>query len=357
MKDHSKTSHTAMTRGYQKKIPYVIIGVLVMIGAIVSAYVVFARFNNMPEKVLADALSNTVADIVRGNPGSSVGILKLESRGQLPYTLSLDFETKSSDTAGAGVVNAHILFAGKSYVIAAAATVIDDEYYFKLDDLNKTLQEAANNQPVVAAYKSYLDPIISRLDNKWVKVTQDDLRLLGGLNKQVVDKCPLAVKNMTLSKTDQKQLKKLFLENQLMVVSETLKSQNIDSESSFHYRLDFNNQAATAFAKNVFNMQSFRAVKAACGITDKELESSFQGQAISKVQAHKPVVELWVGKSSRRPTKFKLTFDDTSIAVDFTSQINLRAKTSKIDKPTDSVPIADLRAEFEKLIPPSTSNL
>lgn len=334
----------------------VILAVIVLAGAALAGTYVY--MNNKPEKVLADAFANTASDLLDKKPASTIGELSFESKGDTPAKVNLKFDGKSNGENGQGSAEVTVTFDGKTYNVKTSAAVFgEDEFYFKIENLKKTVDTLVANQPEFKLYTSTLDPIISKLDNQWIKVTKDDLKQFGMVDEQKVDKCSAAVQNLKLSKDDKKQLKKLFKENQFIVASEKLKTEKAADESSFHYKLDFNDKAAESFAKQVIEMKSLSTVKKDCGIDQKDIEEGFKKSTTEEEKNDvKPVVELWVGKKSRRPTKFKVTASDKEFTLDFNTELKLNTKNVTVEKPTDSISVNELKAEFEKLIPTAATS-
>lgn len=334
----------------------IVVALLVLIGAgVASAYI---YMNNKPEKVLADAFTNTASDLLDKKPASSVGELTFESKGDTPAKVNITFDGKSSGENGQGSADVTVTFAGKTYNVKTSAVAFgESEFYFKIENLKKTLSTLTASQPEFAMYTDVFDPIVSKLDNQWIKVTKDDLKQLGMADEKKVDKCTAAVQSLKLSKDDKKQLKKLFKENQFVVASEKLKSEKASDETSFHYKLDFNDKAAENFAKQVIEMKSFATVKKDCDIDQKDIEDGFKNENKAEEKDDvKPVVELWVGKKSRRPTKFKITANDKEFSMDFNTEVKLNAKDVTVEKPSSSISVNELKKEFEKLMPSSATS-
>lgn len=335
----------------------VILAVLLLLG--IGAFLGYNYLNNKPEKVLADALTNTMSDIVEKKPASTIGQLVFESKGDTPVKATIAFDGKYSGENSQGSAELTVDFSGKTYNIKTSAVVFgEEEVYFKIENLKRTIADIINSRPELDSYSEVIDPLISKIDNRWIRITKDDLKDLGMADEQTVDKCSNALQNIKLSKEDKKQLKKLFKENQFIIASETLQSETVADESSFHYKLDFNNSAAENFAKQVISLKSFEGVKNDCGIDEEDIEDGFkQGSETSQRNNEpKPVVELWVGKNSRRPTKFRVSANNKEVVVDFDTQVKFSDQTVNIEKPSSSVSIKELQAEFEKLVPSANSS-
>ncbi len=345
----------------RKKMKLFIILVLLAIvvvsgGALAATYV---YMNNKPEKVLADALSNTINDTLEGKPTTTLGSVVFESKGAQAAKVTVKFDSKISGENSSASADATVAYEGKTYSLKTSTAVFgDSEYYFKIENLKKTVGSIVTAQPAIGTYVAPMDPIITKLDNNWVKVTKEDLKQFSGTGEQDFDKCTEAVKNLKISTPDQKQLKKLFKENQFIVASENLKIEAIEGEKSFHYKLDFNNAAAEKFAKQVIAMESFKTIKADCEINEKQIEEGFkQAKDSSKSSKIKPVIELWVGKASRRPTKLRVSAHDKDVTLDFNTQVKLGASGVDIQKPSSFITVNELKTEFEKLQQTNTTVL
>jgi hypothetical protein len=328
---------------------------IVLAGGVLAG--VYTHLNNKPEKVLADAFVNTIGDVVDKKPMTSVGALSFESKGSTPVKLSLKIDSKTNGKDGQGSADVTVEFAGKEYSIKGSGVVFgEDEVYVKVERLREAVRQLAASQPALGAYEQMVQPIVSKVDNQWIKITKDDLKELGMANEDTIDKCSVAVQNIKLSKSDKKQMKKLFKENQFIVAGETLENENISGEKSFHYKLDFNNKAAENFAKQVITMESLSQIKKDCEFDEEKIEESFSEQQSSSSSDSKvkPVVELWVGKKSRRPTQFKLTAKDTEFSMDFNTQVKFDADNIVVEKPANSISVQELKREIENLVPGAT---
>lgn len=318
-----------------------------------GAFAFYTYQNNKPEKVLADALANTISSFGEKSSSTTLGSLTYEYKGDQSVKVKVAFEGKATGEDGQGSADITLDFAGRTYTVKTSAVVFgEDEVYFKVEKLKALVDQLLANNPEAAAYGEYVNPIVAKIDNRWIKITKDDISKLSSASKDEVDTCTEALKSFKISKNDSKQLKKLFNENQFIIVSEKLKNETAANENSFHYKLDFNNAAAEGFAKQVITLESFKSITQSCELDEKKIAEGFKDakDGVAK-EASKPVVELWVGKEKRRPTKFRVSADDKDVTVDFSSEFRLGAENVLIEKPKTSVSITDLKEEFENLMP------
>lgn len=334
------------------KMVFTLLAVLLVlvVGGAISGYL---YLNNKPEKVLADALTNSVTDLLAKKPATTTGTFTYVVKGG-KFTIS--FDAKSSGEGGLGTADMIIEYGGKSYSVKTSALVLaNNEYYVKVENLKKTVDLLTVNQPAFASYSSYFTAIVDKIDNKWIKITEADINELSGVSKQTVNKCSAAVEKLRLTSKEQKITKRLFKENQFIVASQKYGSEKVDGEDSFHYKLDFNDKAASSFARQILTMSSFGAVKTECKINADKLAKELKPE--SKLSGKEPVLELWVSKSTRRPTKLRVSVNDKGITVDLNTKIKLNTKNIKVGKPDSSISIKQLKTEIEKITSTSISNL
>src|SRR5690606_34404563 len=125
--------------------------------------------------------------------------------------------------------------------------------------------------------------------------------------------------------------------------------ESIDSDNSYHYKLDLNDEAGIKFVKSVIELESFSSVKSDCNLKtedyDKQLEDIKQR---AKKDDNMPVIELWVSSKTRRPTKVKVTSDDAYTVMEFVSNIKIGMEDVNIEKPSEFIDIKEIKTQFEQ---------
>lgn len=307
----------------------------------------YRHFNNKPEKVLADALANTVEDLTQKKSSGLSGTFTFAVQGDNPLTISLQFDSKLSDASGEGQADIAVDFLGKAYHIKASALAPnDEEAYIKLQNLRETFAALVANHPEFTGYSNVVEPFITKFDDRWIKITKEDFAPLGLTDEQRIKTCATALKSLVLSGADKAQLKKIFKANQFMVAGE-----QHAGGGDFHYKLDFNKVAAQNFLKQAATIPSFAEVKTACAIDEESILDNLS-QENGGTNQMEPVVELWVSKKTRRPTKFQISANDKNVATKFDSEVKLGSSEAiEIEQPQSSVPVQELKAEFKKIFP------
>lgn len=302
--------------------------------------------NNKPEKVLADAMVNSLTDILNKKPTKFAGMFSFETKSDQKFKISIKFDGQNSGENSTANTEAKINFAAYEYNIKTTAMVFgENEIYVKFGNVEETLDTVAKNSPLIATYVNEFKPVIQKIDNRWIKITNDDLKQLGS-GERDLDKCTKSYNNLKFSKQDTKKLKQLFKENQFIIVSQQKANEKINGESSFHYIIDFNNQVTQKFFEQVIELPSMERVKQDCEINKSDFQQSakkFEEQSNSA----KPIFELWIGRKSRRPTKVSVKASNTEATLDFNSTIKLGASPIEFVRPNNTISIIELKRDVE----------
>lgn len=346
------------TNSSSKKKRFLLVAVIVFLVLLIigggGGFAYYTAMNNKPEKVLADALSNTIKDVLDRNPSSMIGSVKYEFKGEKKGSMNIEFNSKISggntqQEASLNLKSDEIDFTIKGAVI----TLSTNEVYVKFDDLKKLTEQSSKSNPDLATYVESFKPIIDKIDSKWIKIDKQSLVEFGFVeSEEEVDKCTKAMADLRVSKDDKKKLKKIFLDNQFMIATEKLSKEKVDKESSYHYKLDFNEEKSIKFSKSVTDLESFKGVKTDCKVKNEDYDkqlTELKNNAGREADQIKPVVELWVGAKTRLPTKIKITTNDETLTMEFDSKIKINDKSFKIEAPAGSINIKDLKTEIESL--------
>lgn len=344
-----------------KKILAIVAAVMVLgLGGSAFAYVTI--MNNSPEKVLADALANTMTDVLDKKPYQMASTVKFESKqAGSPYSVSIDIDAKQ--VGENGQVGATVrLEAGAKMDVSVTGSIIaegTDAVYVKLDNVQKTVNDVVAMSPEVAPMAAKVKPLIQKIDGRWIKIDEKSLASYGVVeSEKKVDECTEEMKKLRISKKDKGRVKEIFKNNQFAIASEELPSETVDGDSSFHYKLDLNEEAGLRFVKEFVGLESFAGVKKACEIKQEDIEKDLKKLQEKKDEEvkEKPVFELWVSKKTRYPTKVKVTFENKEFTMEQITTTKINAQNITVDIPKDFMTLEQLKAEIEKTLSAATSS-
>lgn len=319
-----------------------------------GGFAYYTAMNNRPEKVLADALGNTLKDLLDRKPSSAIGSIKYEFKGAKNGSATFEYNSKTADNNTQQEASLNLKYENVDVAVKGAVIMFgSDETYVKFDELKQTVDQISKKSPDLALVVEAYKPLVDKIDSKWIKIDKQSLVELGFANsEEEVDKCSTALTNLRISKKDQKQIKKLFLENQFAFAVEKLPKDKVENEVSYHYKLDFNEQKSINFMKSMLGLESYKTLKSDCRIKDEEFDKQLEdlkNNTSKEADKIKPVVELWVGGKTRLPTKLKVTTSEETVTMEFVSTIKINDKNFKIEAPADSMNIKDLKSELESL--------
>ena len=321
----------------------IVVPVVIVFIIIIGSYFGIGYINSRPEKVLADAATNTVvATLARKSFSSNTKIIYYQKDADnLKLEAKIDTKTAENNTSNVSDLSVS-LGASKFTLKVNAITISDKEIYFKLVNLEKSLTLVAASDPALKDSLNQSLPTIRKLDGQWIKFGGDTLENEGLISQIDSDKCSAAFKNLRISKTDEGTIRKLYSKNPFVSSIADLPSEDILGQSSFHYKINFNQKNLTSFAKEMVALKSFSEIKSECNIQQQDIDDFFADNSAQTDQAQtgKTEFEVWVNKSSRLFTKIKLKQTDTSNPtdfLDFSSEIIQTAKPTTIVAPDNAI--------------------
>jgi hypothetical protein len=330
----------------------VVFSAVLLLGVGGGAFAYIQIMSNSPEKVLADALTHTMADVLDRKSTQLTGAIKFTSKdASTPYSVLVDIDSKQVNDNSQLTAKVQVKMAEKLDVTVNASAVVEgtDALYIKLDKLQQTVDQIVVAAPDAAEGAHMVQPLIKKIDGKWIKIDKQSLAEFGVPTEDTIDKCSEELGKLRISKSDQKRVKEIFLNNQFAIASEELPGEAVDGDKSYHYKLDLNEEAAIKFTKEFIEIESFSGVKAACKIDQKGLDQDLKDlkkQSDEEIQGN-PVFELWVSQKTRRPTKVKLAFDDKEASMENIATIKLNAENLHVDVPTDVITLQQLRSDIQ----------
>lgn len=342
-----------------KKIAFAIVASLLLLGGIGSgAY--WYLYNNHPDKILADALFGSVEDLMEQKPMDVSGEMSFKatqnsaSGAEFPNVV-LQFNTAQSGENSKGSMSAKVSYAGEEYSLGVEAIGIGStEAYFKVSDLEKTLNSVAAQMPEAQGFAEPYAPIIKKIDGQWIKITEEDLAELGLVNTQTSSECTKVLETVELSKDDEKKMSASYKANQFMTVTEKMGAEDINGQKSEHYKLGFDAQKAKTFTKDTLGLTSVKPAVEACDISEEDVISAITtlDTTIDELRDNGGALqfEAWINKKTRRPTKVSVSGNRASIVMDLVVATKFDAQDVAIQKPQDVIEFTTLMKDIETLM-------
>lgn len=328
----------------------IIAGALVVFGG-ASALVYNVWYQN-PEKVIFDALTHAF----KSESATGTGTITIKT-DDVDLKITFAGEGQGSD----GRVDTTIKFdsksAGENISINVVASVLvkGETIYFKLDNVQKTVDQLAEAYGVEVP--EYVAPIIKKIDGQWVSVKSSDYE---DVSKEVAkqQRCVTDVfDNLSNSKDMKNELVDLYKENRILVIDEELPAKKIDGVGSLGYEISTDTNAAQDFIRGLDDTEFGKELKkcddsvdfAEVADTIKEADKENDSDVDTKF-------EVWVSRFGHQITEVKFTAkdDDASGVFVFNPKFN---QDVTIEAPKSSITIKQLQEDIEKAVEEYYSSL
>jgi hypothetical protein len=314
----------------------IIAGALVLFGGGAAAAYQFVYQN--PEKVVTDALQG----VITAKTMTSKGTLVYDQDG---VKLSVAFNTKE-DAVGAGEVgvDATIEVEGNTFDVKASGIVDKDGIlYFKITEVKKLVDTYFAELGVTDT--SFLDDLIAKVEDKWVRISSDDLKDLG-VDTDATQTCVSDA--YAAFKTDVKQqdeLTQLYEKNRFIIVGESLGSKTIESVDSIGYAVTLEEAKFKEFYKGIGDTQLGKKIAECNDSVDFSDTSIFD----SETNGETTDIKVWASRFGHQLSELELSGkseDDASIKIVLNPTSNGQVT---VEAPSDFVMLKDLVQDFQEL--------
>lgn len=345
-----------------KKIVLITLAIVVPV-LIILGVIVWMLYNNSPQKVLADAVGNTANSLLAQQPNNFKAEWLLtnskDTKDAMAVKVQLEFENHNDGKNNELTAKAKVLAnRQQNDVDVKILTYEGNEVYIKLTNLKKVMQQIKLSQPGLVSTLAKYDPLVQKIDNQWVRInTKSFTTKENDKTEQNDNTCLQSAREIKLSKEDQKQLKQLYKDSGALKVREQAAKDMVGGRSSYHYFVDFDEQATRSLVKNILELPSFSKVKLACQNSGETKMLSGALEA-SKKAIKKPSLELWVDSNTRHFSKIRINSKDQNLTTDLNTVTHFGSSQQVGEKPVTNLDISELSKEIEAISkqPPAKTN-
>lgn len=299
-----------------------------------AAALAFNFWYQQPNKVVNDAIMNAI----NAKTVTHTGTLTTTGETKLKVTFN---GSSASDRAK---LNAEVAFdvQGTNYTLAADALVDSkNDLYFKVKNIDKLIENY--RRTVSPESQQLFDAIVAKVDDKWVKVSAQELKNYSPDAAQAQGCMTDAMQKLQDDPQVKSQLGDLYKRHQFI----TIEKQLGDKDGSLGYVLGGNEAAAKAFAKGLRDTSIYKSLQKcdpSFTIDDKDLAKTDD----SKGQKT-PTVELWVSRWSHEITRATVKGDDGKTSYDVILQPAFN-KSVTIETPEDATTLKQLQEDVQGLV-------
>lgn len=315
----------------------IIAGAVLLLGG--GTYAAYALWYQNPEKVLTDAVSN----LIRAKTATYSGTLAMDTKD---VKVRVVFDGKqASELNGEGNAKITLTSQGKDFVVNGSALVDKDgNLFFKVGNLKTILDDVLKQSGMTS---SPFDELVAKIDNKWIRVSADDLaeydKDAGKAQACLTD----TMKKIQNDKTVHDSLVKAYENNKFVVIDSSLPGRTINGVDSMGYKLSLNNEAAKKFAEAVNEMQFMKDLQK-CDSSFESFKLDASDMKSSTGTTSTETVEVSVSRWSHEFTQLKVTGKDDDASGEFILE-PIFGKDVTVAAPTDFMTLKELQAEIEKV--------
>ena len=315
----------------------IIAGAVLLLGG--GTYAAYALWYQNPEKVLTDAVSN----LIRAKTATYSGTLAMDTKD---VKVRVVFDGKqASELNGEGNAKITLTSQGKDFVVNGSALVDKDgNLFFKVGNLKTILDDVLKQSGMTS---SPFDELVAKIDNKWIRVSADDLaeydKDAGKAQACLTD----TMKKIQNDKTVHDSLVKAYENNKFVVIDSSLPGRTINGVDSMGYKLSLNNEAAKKFAEAVNEMQFMKDLQK-CDSSFESFKLDASDMKSSTGTTSTETVEVSVSRWSHEFTQLKVTGKDDDASGEFILE-PIFGKDVTVAAPSDFMTLKELQAEIEKV--------
>jgi flagellar basal body-associated protein FliL len=331
----------------KSKLPLII--VLIVAGVLVLGGIGFAiwwfAYYNSDNKVLSDAFYNTLST------AEGTGDVKLSVKvvGDNTTTPDMSFEANIKTSANQEIAAVDIdgKFSANTLSISASANTVlskNGDFYVKVNDLDKILGSLGLSSTTLGGFDA------SRVSNKWIKISQDDLKGLTSQTEVNSDDSAKCIEDITTTLVEKKDAQKEILD--AITSSKALTAKRVGSDKDgikFELNTDvdrYYDLLAAAIETDLFKSIGDCAKKmdssiewptSAADINVSESEQAAQIASLKETLKNVDVkVNFWVGAWDHKPTRMSVNVKMSDPQIEFVMDVTRKDGKVNVAIPSDS---------------------
>lgn len=335
---------------------FVIAGVVAAVLVLLTAGGAFAYFwYQNPDKVIADSLVNTLSS----TPGSLKTTASYKA-GDVGVSLSVD--AKGNDKLADATLTFEYASTEQKIDLKSTANMVATEsgtVYLRLNNVRELARKAVDAmvESSAAQYKKFgynlsetqiasqkkstlaqLEPVIVKVDNKWIKFSADKKSSTGDDQKCMRD----AVEKLKTDRAYRGEISKAYADNRFVVVKEELGLK----DGSYGYVLDLDQEKVKAFGDAAKSTQFVKDVTKCSGSSPVPDSTNKSDNKFENKR-----VELWVSQWSHQITGLKVdtTYADSTQPGSLNLDVTIGyEQAGNITEPTDAIDSETLMEDIQK---------
>ena len=305
-------------------------GLIALIIVLIAAALTYAYVYQNPTKVVSDGIMqalNSRSVVYMGTFTNTSG-----------NKITVDFNGGADTQGGSVDMKLNLTALNKKYTIDGSGLLSDKgDLYFKIKNIDELVQNYRKSVP--AASQGLFDQILAKINDKWIKISSDDLKSYSP-EVATAQRCLTdAFKRMQSDETLRSEAVMAYKQHPFIVIEKTLGSK----DGSLGYLLSIDSAKAKSFA-TAFRATALYKTLHAC---DKNLELKVDDLKSDRPLNQNVNVELWVNNWTHQITKVVVADKKNTTSLSVLLSFN---KSASVAAPRESTTLEQLQKDVQELL-------
>ncbi len=346
------------TKKNNKKLMIIVASVVAGIIVLVSG-TVFALYVTNPEKVLLDAVQNSLKAKTVVTEGSFKAADPTSQQ-----SITVEFSSQSDNTKLTGSLDAKVKINLDSLQLdldAAGMVAENGDYYFKLNNAPELFEKALQSEygkyyasdPTLTPLLAKLQIFFEKIDGQWIRVDKEDIsQYAEGYEKQqeCTDK---AIETFYKENAQQKQVVDAYADSRFIDIEDTGKTATINGQDSIAYEISLDAEQMKAFGEEFDKTDIAKALDKCIEDTDTATTEEAKMSDSETKEMQKTLDQLkttvWISRWGHEFQKIELENKNKKEGkVNFEMIIDTK-KQPDLKSPSKYLEAADLTQELQEI--------
>lgn len=362
-----QTSQTPVTEPFipddppkksKKKLMIILASVIAGIIVLISG-TVFALYVTNPEKILLDAVQNSL----KAKTVITEGSFKAADPSS-KQSITVEFSSQSDNTKLTGSLDAKVKINLDSLQLdldAAGMVAESGDYYFKLNNAPELFEKALQteygkyyiSEPTLAPVLTKLQSFFEKIDGQWIRVDKEDIsQYAEGYEKQqeCTDK---AIETFYKENAQQQQVIDTYAESRFIDIEDTGKTATINGQDSIAYEISLDAEQMQVFGEEFDKTDIAKALDKCTEDTDGAVteEAKMSDSEVKEMQKTLDQLKttVWISRWGHEFQKIELENKNKKEGtVNFEMMIDTK-KQPDLKNPSKYLEAADLMQELQDI--------
>lgn len=291
---------------------------------------VYAFWYQNPKKVVSDGIMNAIS-------AQSV-TYKGTFTAKTSSDITVDFNGGAATKGGTVDLKLTMTSAGKKYTLDGGGLIDDKgDLYFKVKNIDGLVQNYRKAVP--ASSQPLFDDIVAKINDKWIKISSEDLKAYSA-EVATTQKCVTeAFKKMQADEGIRSEVTGIYKRYPFIVIDKTLGSK----DGSLGYLLNIDQNKAQSFTVAFRNTELYRALHAC----DKNFALDIGDSKSGSTANTNTTFEVWINNWTHHITK--VVISDKQKTTSLTAMPTFNQPVT-VTTPTSSTTLEQLQKDVQELL-------